>query len=144
MAGVFCQLFHDALTEAAVFDAVIQAAEHAGRVGNGFLFADLGAGRVEISNVHAEVVRGHLKGAARAGRGLSGSMEAFVDLMNQTAKELGCTDSHFVMKRAAGREIALNVDEGLGRHGVGLHSEGLLELDGRDGLGEGQRALTLP
>ena len=44
------------------------------------------------------------------------------------------------LKRAAGREIALNVDEGLGRHGVGLHSEGLLELDGRDGLGEGQRA----
>ena len=43
------------------------------------------------------------------------------------------------LKRAAGREIALNVDEGLGRHGVGLHSEGLLELDGRDGLGEGQR-----
>ena len=69
-AGVFCQLLHDALAEAAVFDAVIQAAEHAGRVSNGFLFADLGAGRVEISNVHAEVVRGHLKGAARAGRGL--------------------------------------------------------------------------
>ena len=30
------------------------------------------------------------------GEHISGSMEAFVDLMNQTAKELGCTDSHFV------------------------------------------------
>ena len=30
------------------------------------------------------------------GEHISGSMEAFVDLMNQTAKELGCTDSNFV------------------------------------------------
>jgi len=30
------------------------------------------------------------------GEHISGSMEAFVDLMNETAKELGCTDSHFV------------------------------------------------
>ncbi|MDO4293798.1 MAG: D-alanyl-D-alanine carboxypeptidase family protein [Eubacteriales bacterium] len=30
------------------------------------------------------------------GEHISGSMEAFVELMNQTAKELGCTDSNFV------------------------------------------------
>lgn len=30
------------------------------------------------------------------GEHISGSMEAFVDLMNKTAKELGCTDSNFV------------------------------------------------
>ena len=30
------------------------------------------------------------------GEHISGSIEAFVDLMNQTAQELGCTDSHFV------------------------------------------------
>lgn len=30
------------------------------------------------------------------GEHISGSKEAFVDLMNETAKELGCTDSHFV------------------------------------------------
>lgn len=30
------------------------------------------------------------------GEHISGSIEAFVDLMNETAKELGCTDSHFV------------------------------------------------
>lgn len=43
------------------------------------------------------------------------------------------------LKRAAGREIALNIDEGLGRHGVGRHGDGLDKLDGGDGLGEGQR-----
>ncbi len=40
---------------------------------------------------------------------------------------------------AAGREILLNVDEGLGRHGVGRHRDGLHELDRGDGLGEGLR-----
>lgn len=30
------------------------------------------------------------------GEHISGSMEAFVELMNQTASEIGCTDSHFV------------------------------------------------
>lgn len=30
------------------------------------------------------------------GEHISGSMGAFVDLMNQRARELGCRDSHFV------------------------------------------------
>ncbi len=44
------------------------------------------------------------------------------------------------LKGAAGREAALNVDEGLGRHIVGRHRHGLLELDRVHGLVEGQGA----
>ena len=63
------QLFHDVLTEAAVFDAVVHTGEHAGGVGHGFLLADLGAAG-KIGAVAALIVDGGLEGAAGAGGGL--------------------------------------------------------------------------
>ena len=60
-ACVFCKRLYDLLSVSAVFNAVIHAAKHAGGVGDGFLFADLRAGRVKIRDRHAEIMRGDLK-----------------------------------------------------------------------------------
>lgn len=68
--GVVGQLFHDALAVAAVLDAVEHPAQHPGGVGDGLLFADLAARRVEVGDFHAQVVGGDLKAAAGAGGGL--------------------------------------------------------------------------
>ena len=69
-ARVFCQLLDDRLAVAAVLNAVVHPAEDAGGVGDRLLFADLRAGRVEIRDRHAQIVRGDLKRAARARAGL--------------------------------------------------------------------------
>ena len=68
-AGMGGQLLGDRLTEASIFDAVIEAAEHARGVLHRFLVADLRAGRAEIGDVRALVVSGDLEAGARAGRG---------------------------------------------------------------------------
>ena len=64
--GVLRQLFDDALAEAAVLDAVEHAREHARRVGDAFLLADLRASGVEIRAAHTQIVRRDLEAAARA------------------------------------------------------------------------------
>lgn len=64
-ARVFRQILHDLLPKAAIFNAVEHPAEDAGRVGDGFLLADLRAGGIEVDRVHPEVGSGHLKRAAR-------------------------------------------------------------------------------
>jgi len=69
-AGILCQILDDRLLEAAVFDAVIEPAEHLGRVGKRLLLPHLGRARIEEGDAHAKVARGHLKGAARTGGGL--------------------------------------------------------------------------
>ena len=68
--GVVGQVLHDLLTVATVLDAVKHAAQHPGGVGDGLLFADLAARRVQIRHLHAQVVGGHFKAAAGAGGGL--------------------------------------------------------------------------
>ena len=67
--GVLRQLFHDGLAKAPVLDAVVHAAQHPGGVGNGLLHADLGAGGPQVGAAHAQVLGGHLKGAAGPGGG---------------------------------------------------------------------------
>ena len=69
-ARVFCQILDDLLPVAAVFDAVVHAAEDARGVGDGLLFADLRAGRVEIRDRHAQIMRRDLERAARPRAGL--------------------------------------------------------------------------
>ena len=69
-ARVFGQLLNDRLAVAAVLNAVVHPAEDAGGVIDRLLFADLRAGRVEIRDRHAQIVRGDLKRAARARAGL--------------------------------------------------------------------------
>ena len=66
-AGKFRQLLYDGLRIAPVFDAVVHPTQHPGGVGDGFLFAHLGAGGAEIGHPHAQIVSRHLKGAAGAG-----------------------------------------------------------------------------
>ena len=81
------QVLHDLLAVTAVLDAVKHAAQHPGGVGNGLLFADLAARRVQISHLHAQVVGGHFKAAAGAGGGL------FKDQGNVLAVELVVGDA---------------------------------------------------
>ena len=69
-ARVFCQLLDDLLPVAAVLNAVVHTAKHARSVGDGFLFADLRAGRVEIRDRHAQIMRRDLERAARPRAGL--------------------------------------------------------------------------
>ena len=64
------QLLDNRLAVAAVLNAVKHAGKHLGCVGDGFLFADLAAGGVQIGRTHAEIVGGNLKRAAGAGGGL--------------------------------------------------------------------------
>ena len=85
--GVVGQFLHDLLAVAAVLDAVKHAAQHPGGVGNGLLFADLAARRVQISHLHAQVVGSHFKAAAGAGGGL------FKDQGNVLAMELVVGDA---------------------------------------------------
>ena len=69
-AGELGEFFHRGLLEAAVFDTVEHASEHAGRVGHGLLNADLGTAGSKISHMRALVVGGHLEGTTGAGGGL--------------------------------------------------------------------------
>ena len=68
--SILCQLLHDLLPVAPVLDAVIHAGKNTGRVGDAFLFPDLGTGGVEVGDPHAQIMARHLKGAAGAGAGL--------------------------------------------------------------------------
>ena len=63
---VLCQLLHDLLPVAAVLDPLVHSAEHARRVRDGLLLADLRARGIEVSRPHAEIMRRHLKRTARA------------------------------------------------------------------------------
>ena len=67
-AGVFRQFFDHVLPEAAIFDAVVHPAQHAGGVFDAFLMPDLAGGRLQISDPRPLVARGDFKRAAGAGR----------------------------------------------------------------------------
>ena len=68
--GVLGQGLHGLLGEAAVLDAVEGAAEHPGGVLHRLLVPDLGAARLQVGDVRALVLRGHLEGGAGARRRL--------------------------------------------------------------------------
>ena len=69
-AGILREIFHDILTETAVFNAVIHAAQNTGGIGNTFLFTDLASGGIQISAVHSQIIGGNLKRATGTGAGL--------------------------------------------------------------------------
>ncbi len=69
-AGVRREALDNLLSKAAVFDAVVHPAQHAGSIRNGFLLADLAAGGIKIGRMHAQVRSRHFKGAAGPGAGL--------------------------------------------------------------------------
>ena len=67
---VLGKLFDVGLSRAAVLDAVVEASQHGGSVGDGLLVAHLGTAGVQVGDVGALVVGADLEGAAGAGGGL--------------------------------------------------------------------------
>ena len=67
-AGKFRQRLYQRLAVAAILDAVIHAAQHAGGISHRLFVADLAAARAEISDISALIVCGNFERASGAGR----------------------------------------------------------------------------
>ena len=67
---VFCQLLHNFLPEAAVFNPVIDPSQNPGCIPGTFFFTDLGTFGIQICGPHTQIMSCHLKGAAGPGAGL--------------------------------------------------------------------------
>ena len=79
----------------AKLDDELPVSEHAWRTGGSKMFVPLG-GRIKIEDlVRGMVVQSGNDACVVLAEGLAGSEEAFVDQMNQKAKEIGLTNSHF-------------------------------------------------
>jgi serine-type D-Ala-D-Ala carboxypeptidase (penicillin-binding protein 5/6) len=73
----------------------LPVSEEAWRTGGSKMFVPLG-GRVSIDDLlHGAIIQSGNDACVVLAQGLAGSVEAFVDLMNQKAKEIGLKDSHF-------------------------------------------------
>jgi serine-type D-Ala-D-Ala carboxypeptidase (penicillin-binding protein 5/6) len=74
----------------------LPVSEDAWRTGGSKMFVPLG-GRISIDDLlHGAIIQSGNDACVVLAEGLAGSVPAFVDLMNQKAKEIGLTDSHFV------------------------------------------------
>jgi serine-type D-Ala-D-Ala carboxypeptidase (penicillin-binding protein 5/6) len=74
----------------------LPVSEAAWRTGGSKMFVPLGA-RVSIDDLlHGAIIQSGNDACVVLAEGLAGSVPAFVDLMNQKAKEIGLKDSHFV------------------------------------------------
>jgi serine-type D-Ala-D-Ala carboxypeptidase (penicillin-binding protein 5/6) len=79
----------------AKLDDELPVSEHAWRTGGSKMFVPLG-GRIKIEDlVRGMVIQSGNDACVVLAEGLAGSEEAFVDQMNQKAKEIGLTNSHF-------------------------------------------------
>jgi D-alanyl-D-alanine carboxypeptidase (penicillin-binding protein 5/6) len=73
----------------------LPVSEAAWRTGGSKMFVPLGA-RVSIDDLlHGAIIQSGNDACVVLAEGLAGSVPAFVDLMNQKAKEIGLKDSHF-------------------------------------------------
>jgi serine-type D-Ala-D-Ala carboxypeptidase (penicillin-binding protein 5/6) len=73
----------------------LPVSEEAWRTSGSKMFVPLG-GRVSIDDLlHGAIIQSGNDACVVLAQGLAGSVEAFVDLMNQKAKEIGLKDSHF-------------------------------------------------
>ena len=73
----------------------LPVSEEAWRTSGSKMFVPLGA-RVSIDDLlHGAIIQSGNDACVVLAQGLAGSVEAFVDLMNQKAKEIGLKDSHF-------------------------------------------------
>jgi serine-type D-Ala-D-Ala carboxypeptidase (penicillin-binding protein 5/6) len=74
----------------------LPVSEAAWRTGGSKMFVPLGA-RVSIDDLlHGAIIQSGNDACVVLAEGLAGSVPAFVDLMNQKAKDIGLKDSHFV------------------------------------------------
>ena len=69
-AGVLCERLYDLLLKSSVLDAVIHTAQHTGGIRDAFLLSDLRSRRIQIGDLHAQIIRGDLKGAPGPRTGL--------------------------------------------------------------------------
>lgn len=73
----------------------LPVSEAAWRTGGSKMFVPLG-GSVSVDDLlHGAIIQSGNDACVVLAQGLAGSVEAFVDLMNQKAKEIGLKDSHF-------------------------------------------------
>ncbi|HUC09387.1 MAG TPA: D-alanyl-D-alanine carboxypeptidase family protein [Stellaceae bacterium] len=73
----------------------LPVSEEAWRTGGSKMFVPLG-GKVSVDDLlHGAIIQSGNDACVVLAQGLAGSVEAFVDLMNQKAKEIGLKDSHF-------------------------------------------------
>jgi len=73
----------------------LPVSEHAWRTGGSKMFVPLG-GHIKIEDlIQGMVVQSGNDACIVLAEGLAGSEQAFVDIMNQTAKRIGLKDSHF-------------------------------------------------
>jgi serine-type D-Ala-D-Ala carboxypeptidase (penicillin-binding protein 5/6) len=73
----------------------LPVSEEAWRTGGSKMFVPLG-GRVSIDDLlHGAIIQSGNDACVVLAQGLAGSVEGFVDLMNQKTKEIGLKDSHF-------------------------------------------------
>ncbi len=73
----------------------LPVSEEAWRLGGSKMFLPLGA-KVSIDDlVHGMIIQSGNDACLVLAEGLAGSQQAFVDLMNKTAKEIGLKNSHF-------------------------------------------------
>ena len=98
-AGILCQFLYDALTVAAVLNAIEHSTQNPCGVGDGFLLADLGTGGIQVGGVHPQVVGGHLKGAAGAGGGF------FEDQGDVLATKIIVADALFFLRLQLGGQV---------------------------------------
>ena len=98
-AGILCQILDDFLTKAAIFNAVKHTAEYPCGVRNALLLADLGTGRIQISNLHTEIMRCNFKAATGTSTGL------FKDQRNILAAQRVVRDTRFFLCLQIRREI---------------------------------------
>ena len=69
-ACIGAERLYDLLAETAVFDSVIDASQHAGSIRDALFLADLGSAGIQIGDMHSEIIRCDLEGAAGTGTGL--------------------------------------------------------------------------
>ena len=67
---ILCQLLYDLLPISAVLNTVKHPAEYSCRIFDALLLTDLGARRIQISHMHTQIMRCHLKRATGSGAGL--------------------------------------------------------------------------
>ena len=79
----------------AKLDDELPVSEHAWRTGGSKMFVPLG-GRIKIEDlIRGMVIQSGNDACVVLAEGLAGSEQAFVDQMNEKAKEIGLTNSHF-------------------------------------------------
>jgi len=77
------------------YDDMVTASEKAYSMGGSQIFLDVGEKMSVDDMLKGLMVASGNDAAVALGEHVSGSTEAFVDLMNKRAKELGCNDTHF-------------------------------------------------